>query len=83
VKSIPIYKQQLASHVTILHDFVSTLRESYSMIREETRTYQSLVHQLSADKSDESDRRLEWLQKLVAVTTIQSKEAERMMMMGK
>lgn len=53
------------------------------MIREETRTYQSLVHQLSADKSDESDRRLEWLQKLVAVTTIQSKEAERMMMMGK
>jgi hypothetical protein len=69
--------------VTILHDFVSTLRESYSMLREETRTYQSLVHQLSADKSDESDRRLEWLQKLVAVTTIQSKEAERMMMMGK
>jgi len=67
--------------VTILHDFVSTLRESYSMLREETRTYQSLVHQLSADKSDESDRRLEWLQKLVAVTTIQSKEAERMMMM--
>jgi hypothetical protein len=69
--------------VTILHDFVNTLRESYSMLREETRTYQSLVHQLSADKSDESDRRLEWLQKLVAVTTIQSKEAERMMMMGK
>ncbi len=69
--------------MTILHDFVSTLRESYSMLREETRTYQSLVHQLSADKSDESDRRLEWLQKLVAVTTIQSKEAERMMMMGK
>lgn len=69
--------------MTILHDFVNTLRESYSMLREETRTYQSLVHQLSADKSDESDRRLEWLQKLVAVTTIQSKEAERMMMMGK
>ena len=69
--------------MTILHDFVSTLRESCSMLREETRTYRSLVHQLSADKRDEADRRLEWLQKLVAVTTIQSKEAERMMMMGR
>jgi hypothetical protein len=74
-KDIPAMKERMESRVAELTDLATSLRETYCMAEEEARSVAVLIQ--DATKRSKDDQQIEWLEKLVTATRIQSQDAQR------
>jgi hypothetical protein len=68
-------KERMESRVAELTDLATSLREAHCLAEEEARSVSVLIQE--ATKRSKDDQQIEWLEKLVAATRIQTQDAQR------